>query len=112
MQTDFNNMKTQSMDIRASQIKGVRFLNCKMHRLLATAARFNRVSFESSDLSEADFWGSQLLEVNFKNADLRGANFTASFVLLSDFTGAKFNDSTKLPFSEETALKKGMVKVD
>lgn len=112
LQSTFKNMSIQTMDIRGSFLKGVEFQKVDLQQLLASGTRFTQVTFKECDLRGADFWGSQLLDTDFSDSDLRGANLDSTFVLLSKFNGARFNDATKLPFSVEEALQKGMVKVD
>lgn len=112
LQSRFKDLTAESVDLRGSQIKGTHFENANLQKLAASGSRFNKVQFKNCDLQNAQFWGSQLLEVDFSGSDLRGANLGTSFTLLSKFNGAKFNKKTKLPFSEEEALKRGMVKND
>jgi uncharacterized protein YjbI with pentapeptide repeats len=112
LQSSFVDMTANNLDLRGAHLKGVNFRNSELDNLFATGTRFTRVQFSSCNLQNANFWGSQLQEVDFTRADLRGANLSQTMILLSRFTGARFNDQTQLPFTEKEALQRGMVKID
>ena len=112
LQTIISDLVARNLDIRGAHFKGVDFSKSDLENMLATGTRFIKINFQEANLTNANLWGTELLEINFKGSDLRGANLSRSFVLFSDFKGAKFNNKTQLPFSEEEALKRGMVKVD
>lgn len=112
MQTQFEDNKAKNMNLSGSYLKGVSFAESDLQNLLANGTRFMKVSFQNCDLRRADFWGSFLFRSDFSGADLRGANLENTSLLLSHFTKAQFNHKTKLPFSKEEAIKKGMVFVD
>ncbi len=112
LQTEFKDVVATHLDLRGSHFKGVRITDSNLKNVFATGTRFIKTDFSNTDLSNGNFWGSQLQSVNFSNADLRGTNLSRTFILFSNFEGAQFDDKTQLPFSEEVALEKGMVKVD
>ncbi len=112
LQTNIQEVEATHLDVRGGHFKSVNFTKSNLQNLFATGTRFTKVNFQDCDLRHASFWGSLLQEVSFKGADLRDANLEQVFIFLSDLEGAKFNAKTKLPFSEEVALKKGMVKID
>jgi uncharacterized protein YjbI with pentapeptide repeats len=112
LQSKFKDIQVQSLDIRGSHFKGVTFEKANLTNLLANGTRFTKTQFQDCDLTDADFWGSQLMQVDFSGSNLSGANLQTTVILFSKFQGAQFNSKTKLPFSEEEALKRGMVKVD
>lgn len=112
LQTTIRNVEAEKMDVRGSHFKSVDFSNSELPYFFATGTRFNKVNFSGCNLKKANFWGSLLQEVNFQGADLRGANLSRTFLLFANLNQAKFNDETQLPFSQEEAEKKGMVKVD
>lgn len=112
LQSDFSHIKAQHLDLRGSHFKSTNFDHSDLQNLFATGSRFIKTSFQYCNLQNANFWGSQLQEIDFRQADLRGANLKTTYVLFSQFEGAKFNHQTQLPFSTEEALNKGMVQVD
>ena len=112
MQSQFSDLEAKFLDLRGSHIKGVTFNKVNLTNLLATGARFVKTQFINCNLQNSEFWGGNLQEVDFSGSDLRGANLKNSFILFSNFKGAKFNRQTQLPFSEVEALKRGMIKVE
>lgn len=112
LQSEFINLKAQYLDLRGSHLKAVHFRDVDLNHLLAPGTRFTKTTFENCNLSEANFWGANLQETSFKGSDLSGADLINTFLLFTDFEGAKFNSDTKLPFSEESAIKRGMIKID
>ena len=111
-QSQFKNLKGPSMDLSSSHLKGVQFIESDLSHLRATGARFNKVSFHKTNLQKSSLWGSLLKEVDFSDSDLRGANLEATYVLLCQFKGAKFDEKTRLPFSKQSALQRGMTFVE
>ena len=112
MQSQFKDLEAPFLDLRASHFKEVHLEKVNLKRLLANGTRFTKTRFVDCGLEKADFWGSQLLEVDFSGSDLRGADLSMVFAVLSQWKGARFNSETKLPFSEQKALEKGMIKVE
>jgi uncharacterized protein YjbI with pentapeptide repeats len=112
LQSQFDAIKAHGMDLKGANLKKVSFKKSDLKLFFANATRFSNVSFKGAILESADFWGSQLLNVDFSEANLRGANLSNTFVLFTKFEKAQFDKYTQLPFSEEEALKRGMVKID
>ncbi len=112
MQSTIKNSKARVMDIRAADLKSVTFINTDLMNLLATGTRFVNSKFINCNLSGANFWGANLQGTDFSNSDLSTANLENVYLLFTNFKGAKFNNRTKLPFSEEEALRRGMIKVE
>ncbi len=110
LQTTFEDVIATHLDLRGSHFKGVSFKNSQLSEIFATGSRFINTDFSNCDLRNGNFWGSQLQQVNFENADLRGANLLRTFILFSNFSGARFDQKTQLPFSEKEAISRGMVK--
>ena len=112
LESSFENLKADSMDLRNSLVQSVIWKKTSLRNLLAKASRIRKNQFIECDLRQADFWGASLQETSFENSDLRGANLESTHLLFTNFKGARFDNNTKLPFSEEQALQRGMVKVD
>ena len=112
LESSFENLKADSMDLRDSIVQSVIWKKASLRNLLAKASRLRKNQFIECDLRQADFWGASLQETSFENSDLRGANLESTHLLFTKFKGARFDNNTKLPFSEEEALQRGMVKVD
>ena len=112
LQSNFRDSNADTLDLRGSHVKGVTWKKVSLRDLLASGARFTRTQFLDCDLRSASFWGANLQETDFSGSDLRGANLKSTFLLFTRFEGAKFDDTTQLPFSEKEALEKGMIKVD
>lgn len=112
IQASFKDLKAQYLDLRGAHIKSAQFENINMSSLLATGTRFNKTKFKNCNLKNANFWGSNLQESDFEGSDLSGANLKSTFLLFTQFKGARFDNETQLPFSEEEAIEKGMIKVD
>lgn len=112
MQSTFTEVSARRWNLRGSIVKGVTFDKSILKRWSALGTRFVRVQFINSDLTNSIFTGAHFQETDFINCDLRGANLAFTSLLFANFTHSKFDKKTKLPFSEEEALKRGMVKVD
>ncbi len=111
-QSSFEEINGDFIGIKRSYLQSVIWKKASLKNLLATASRIRKSQFIECDLRDADFWGANLQETSFEKSDLRGANLQATYLLFTNFKEARFNSKTKLPFSEEEALSRGMVKVD
>jgi uncharacterized protein YjbI with pentapeptide repeats len=112
LQVHFKDLKAEYIDLRGAILKAVQFKNISMKELLANGTRFNKTLFINCDLTRGQFAGASFQETKFSGSDLSGANLKNVSLLFTDFTNAKFDKNTQLPFSEEEALKKGMIKID
>lgn len=99
------------------------FSQAQMRGFIGRATDFSKAIFNGADLRgsrfsravlrEADLRGAQLNESDLSFADLRGADLTGAdltdaFALGTRFENARFDSKTRLPFSEETALGRGL----
>lgn len=112
LQSQFSNISGNYLDLRGAYLKATDWSESSLQELLATGTRFINVSFKGCDLRNANFWGALLQNVDFRKSDLRGANLELVALLMTQFKGAQFNNKTKLPFSKDEALKRGMIEVD
>lgn len=112
LQNHFENLNADFTDFKGAIVKGTTFKKVSLQEAFALGTRFEKTKFEECDLRGTSFWGSNLLQTEFINSDLRGVDFRTTFMLFTQFTGSKFNKHTKLPFTEEEAIKRGMIKVD
>ena len=112
VQSSFENIKADFMAGTGVRFQSVLWKKSSLKNFVARASRMRKARFIECDLRKADFFGSNLQEASFKDSNLRGANLQQTHILFTDFKGARFDDKTKLPFSEEEALRRGMVKVD
>ncbi|MCG2726078.1 MAG: pentapeptide repeat-containing protein [Elusimicrobia bacterium] len=81
-----------------------------------SGANLNRIDLKEADLSGTDLGGANLIEADLREANLNEACLNAAILSMSNLSGAKlkdskYNDMTFLPFSEEEANKRGMIKV-
>lgn len=82
--------------------------------LRADGVHFYEAFFNYASLNQADFRGARLIGARFINADLRLANFKGADLSGARLDGARlenalFDSSTRLPFSRQEALRRGMV---
>lgn len=78
------------------------------------SCRWNGVLFDQVQARHSSFRFTQVKSTRFVlsdlgRADLRDADFSTSSFFLTNLAGARFNAATKLPFSREAALQRGMV---
>ncbi len=112
LQSQFKDMNLDYVDLRGSQIKGSVFQKSSLKNALASGARFNKTRFIDVNFEGTDFWGAQLHEVDFINCDLRDTDLKTTSLLFNQWTSSRFNAKTRLPFSKEEALQKGMIYVE
>jgi len=108
----------------------VRLGQAKLNNLTLTESSFEFadgpfVSFENAELTKAQFKGANFSNGNFQSATLKGADLRETTLLNADLRSAdlseasydentqwrlaKFNLSTRLPFTAEEALSFGMI---
>lgn len=110
--SEFSKAMMGDMVLSGSMIGNSKFDDAVMYDVNVDGAQLGALSFLRTQLINADFVGARIENCDFSGADLRGANFSS--VALSGtnlWKGAKYNSSTKLPFSEDQAAKEGMIKV-
>ena len=112
LQSQFFDVDSPYLDVRGSIIKAVDFAGANLKNMIANGTRFEKTNFRDCNLQGADFWGSNLQEVSFDGSDLRNANLTNTHILFTSFKNAKFNQKTRLPFSREEAIQRGMIAID
>ena len=74
-------------------------------------SHFDGIDFTQTNFVNGVFIDSSFINCNFSNVNLKHANLESSFLGNSIFVGAIYNDQTKLPFSKEEAIKRGMIYV-
>jgi uncharacterized protein YjbI with pentapeptide repeats len=105
----------------AAKFNATKFSNSLLALVNMSAATLTSVSFESAlisqtdfskaNLQQASFRSASLQDINFENANLRGADFTDAYIGGStNWKGAQYDRTTKLPFSDEKAAEEGMLK--
>ena len=108
----FSNVRATKVDLRGSYLQSSHWVDSDLRYWVAMGVRAEKAVFKNCNLQKANFWGSNLQEVDFSGSDLRGADLRSTFLLFTKFTGAKFNQKTLLPFSQEEAVARGMIKID
>lgn len=104
-----------------TDLRGSDFGNCsiKQNRFdfaTLTSASFHMsllegADFSNADLTQADFADTWITGASFRGADLRGADFFDAYVGEDvQWRGAMYDDTTQLPFTEDVAIQKGMVR--
>lgn len=95
-------------DFRGADLNGASFNKAECSQADFRGMKATNTSFRNANLQKSRFNYLYCQGCNFQNADLRGADLTGGFILNSRFKGALFNSETRLPFSREQALEKGM----
>ena len=101
---------------------GAHFTFANLAAASLDAAIFAGAHLDSAQLLKVsavgtDFRSASLAFASFANADLRKARFEDAWIKDTNFDGAQlegatFDARTRLPFSEEVALSRGMVKTE
>ncbi|QDK36502.1 pentapeptide repeat-containing protein [Bdellovibrio sp. NC01] len=106
---DFSEIDGVNLDARSINFDHSKFRLANLENADLSAVRAYFSNFQSANLKNAKMWGSDLRYCNFENSDLRNADLSNALLVGASFQGAKFNHATKLPFSKEQALSKGML---
>ena len=107
----------QSKD-SAKDLRGAYLYEAKLERVDFRGADLSRTQLAHADLRGADLRGANLKnaylhKADLSGADLRGAELPEKMKLTHvNLTGAKFDDATALPFAQDEAVQRGMVKVE
>jgi uncharacterized protein YjbI with pentapeptide repeats len=103
---------------QGKDLRGAYLYEAKLERADFRGANLDRTQLGHADLRGADLRGANLKnaylhKADLSGADLRGAEMPDKAKLTHvNLAGAKFDDSTGLPFAAAEALERGMVKVD
>lgn len=89
-----------------SSFQSARFVSVKMRGVTFDRVGLADANFQDADLRGSNFINVNLLEANFKGADLRGVSFDDR----TRFRWAVYDQATCLPFSEEEAQWRGLIK--
>lgn len=100
--------------VESGLVSGAFFNNVKAYGLSLKGSRLDNLILIDSDFREADFRATRAREfsawgVDFRHADFRDADLALADFRLCRLEGAKFNAKTRLPFSSDEALRRGMV---
>lgn len=90
-----------------SFIPAINFWNCACQGLNFRRSDLRIAELSNNNWAGAHFENANLAQARFLNSDLSGAHFEGA-----NLTDAWYDRCTKLPFSETTALKRGMQKAD
>lgn len=101
---NFQGADFRGASLRHSYFDGADFRGANLSGVKATGSYFRGGDFRNANLVSA-----LLRYCHFEGADLGGADLTDAVVALTDLKGARFDSRTKLPFSREVALARGMV---
>jgi uncharacterized protein YjbI with pentapeptide repeats len=86
-----------------ADLRGANFQNASL-----TYGR-TETTLQGADLRGANFYDAFFYKVNLRYAKLEGADLRARALYQTALTGATFDDATKLPFSKQEALARGMI---
>lgn len=114
--TDFANFtykRSTDWQARGAVLKGLTFDRSSVIEGDFSGARLVAFRFELSDVIETNFREADLRDLaafrtRFLRCDFRGADLTGAVFVLSSLKDSVFDDSTRLPFSRETAVLLGM----
>lgn len=98
---DWSDLVMTHVHLRRAVLK-----ECRIVRSVFSYGDLSYADLSSCTLTENRFLHMRLTGVDFRGADLSGAEF-----YLTDLAQAKFDSTTRLPFSMKTALDLGMVHV-
>lgn len=104
-------------EFRRALFRGVTFQDSEVYEsqfqnAIFDGVQFDATRFKNSDFSGAIFHGSRFLNCDLRNTRFQGADISDVVFLLTDLSNATFNEQTRLPFSKEVALARGMVYVE
>lgn len=92
-------------DLKGADLRGVDLYKCQL----------GSANLANADLRNASLAGAYLFNTDLRGADLRGARFSPALkgaeLKQTGLVGARFDESTELPFSREEALRRGMIAV-
>jgi hypothetical protein len=77
--------------------RGLSFSGAGLSGVDLTAADLRRVSFAGADLTGAHLYAAEIYGTSFANAQLAGADLQGTQLQLADTSGARCDDTTKLP---------------
>lgn len=77
-----------------------------------SGANLTSAVLDGADLRGAYLIGASLVGAGLRGADLRGADLSQAMAFLADFRKAKYDKNTKLPFDDEEATRRGMIRVE
>jgi len=98
-------------DLKRSLLNGVNFKKADFEKAYLREADLTKSNFEEANFLGANLQGANLSQANFKNADFRWARLEGAIIdEKTNFTGAKYNISTRFPqgFDPE---KHGMIEI-
>lgn len=100
-------------DFTAAQARGLQLLNVRFDHARFTGADLRGLKSVQGSWRQTDFRGSDLRGARFYQdvmvgCDFRGSDLREAVLLASSLEGSLFDSSTRLPFSKEVALTKGM----
>ena len=106
---DFNDVDLSRADFRGCRVSNSSIHNCKFAKARLEGARIVDSDFTANSFRDAKLDSTIFIRTNLHGCDFRGAHLHDALFILSNLSGALFNKSTQLPFSSETALKRGMI---
>lgn len=90
-----------------ANLLGTEFKDSNLNGTKCLESSFKEVTFINTTLDQSVFEYCNLENVKFKGASLKRVMFFSS-----PLKGATYDSKTVLPFSDEVAAKKGMIKID
>lgn len=102
-------------------LRGAYLFEAKLKNVDLRGANLNKTQLGKADLRGADLRGAKLTGAYLHKADLSGADLRGAEMLSKiggaelnqvNLTGARFDATTRLPFDDQEAARRGMVKVE
>ena len=87
--------------INNANLKGASLINAYLRE-----SNLSNSNLKDADLTEVDLCGAYMTDTN-----LRGTILTDTLLRETDLNGSRYNDMTHLPFSEDDAYQRGMIRV-
>src|SRR5688572_9411783 len=100
---------------QGKDLSGAYLFQAKLQNVDFRGATLFRTQLGEADLRGADFRGAKLTGAYLHKADLAGADLRGAELKTLpgkvNLKGARFDETSRLPFDEAEALRRGMVKV-
>lgn len=89
--------------VRNSRFERTNFARADLRGLASALSIWNGVDFRGADMRGSSFFRDGFVDCDFRGSDLREAA-----LLAASFARSRFDDSTRLPFSKDEAIRRGM----
>jgi len=107
---DLNGSNLRGANLTGAYLRGTIFFNADLSGVRARSAALSRANLRSAALTGANLSGSDLRGAVLYDTDLSAASLESANLNAADLRRARYDDATVLPFDDQTAAKRGMIK--